>query len=104
MSPAEFDAEIAKLAKAATDKGLLVALGFLGFRRFFLGKDATDRQVADAQRAFYAGAQHLYGSIMGILEEGAEPTENDLKRMALVDAELRDFYEQMQAFLKKKAH
>ena len=74
----EFEAETDKLAKAASDKGLLIELGFLGYRKFILGKDVSDRQISDARLAFFAGAQHLYGSIMGILEEGEEATEADL--------------------------
>lgn len=51
------------------------------------------------RKAFFAGAQHLYASIMSFLEPGQEPTEKDEKRMEAIDKELRDYYEQF-----KKEH
>jgi hypothetical protein len=47
--------------------------------------------------AFMAGAQHLFGSIAGgtsVLDEDQEPTEGDLRRMDLIDQELRGFIEE----------
>jgi len=43
------------------------------------------------RKAFFMGAQHLYASIMGILEPGAEPTDKDLDRMGLIHNELEAF-------------
>jgi len=43
------------------------------------------------RNAFFAGAQHLFSSIMTILEPDAEPTEKDMQRMDLIDKELRAF-------------
>jgi hypothetical protein len=46
--------------------------------------------------AFMAGAQHLFSSIMTILDPEAEPTERDLKRMDLIDQELEAFRKEME--------
>ena len=48
-------------------------------------------QRKECRRAFFAGAHGLFHTITGFLEPGAEPTENDLKRMDLVAEELEDF-------------
>jgi hypothetical protein len=40
---------------------------------------------------FCAGAQHLFGSIMSVLEPGDEPTDKDLQRMDLIHKELDAF-------------
>jgi hypothetical protein len=40
---------------------------------------------------FFAGAQHLFGSIMGIMDPGEEPTDADLRRMDQIDVELKTF-------------
>jgi hypothetical protein len=49
------------------------------------------------QKAFYAGAQHLWGSLMSGLDDDREPTEQDERRMALIDAELEAFAERLAA-------
>jgi hypothetical protein len=41
--------------------------------------------------AFFAGAQHLFGTIMTVLEPGDEPTPKDLQRMDLIHLELDAF-------------
>jgi hypothetical protein len=46
--------------------------------------------------AFLAGSQHLFSSIVVILDPGDEqPTEADLRKMDLIDKELRAFAREM---------
>jgi hypothetical protein len=54
-------------------------------------EDAPKIQLQEMRQAFFAGAQHLFSSIMTILEPDAEPTDKDLERMDLIDKELRAF-------------
>lgn len=70
------------------DEGKLIELGWLAFRRFVVSKDAPELQVSEMQMAFMAGAEHLFSSIMNILEPDAEPTAADLRRMELIEREL----------------
>ncbi|HEV7278427.1 MAG TPA: hypothetical protein VGN80_19270 [Devosiaceae bacterium] len=35
-----------------------------------------------------AGAEHLWSSIMATLDAGTEPTDNDMRRMDLLQAEI----------------
>ncbi len=80
------------LAKELTDKGLLIEAGFVSLRHAAMAKDATALQVDEMRSAFFAGAQHLFASIMSILDPGDdEPTENDLRRMSLISDELDRF-------------
>jgi hypothetical protein len=46
--------------------------------------------------AFFGGAQHLFGSINTMLDDGpdTEPTEQDLRRMTLIAHELNTFIEE----------
>ena len=104
MTPKEFQAEIDRLAKMATDAGRLVELGFLSFRQHMMKKDATDAQITAMRLAFFCGAQHLFGSIMGILDPGEEPTSKDFARMGLIEKELAEFYQFMKAWQKKGMH
>jgi hypothetical protein len=40
---------------------------------------------------FFAGAQHLFSSIVTILDPGEEPTDADIHKMDLIDRELQKF-------------
>ena len=50
-------------------------------------------KAAGAQKAFFAGAHHLFTSIMNVLDPGpdTEPTERDLRRMSQIHAELERY-------------
>ena len=79
-------------SRRSADQGRIVEDGWLSFRKMVIPPDAPAIQVSEMHKAFLAGAQHLFGSIMTILEPGAEPTEKDLARMDLIAKELGDFY------------
>lgn len=55
---------------------------------------APPEQIACMREAFYAGAQHLFGSIMGFLDPGDESTDRDLERLDKVQEELQGFIEE----------
>ena len=80
-----------EVTKKLTDEGKLIEVGFYGYRKFVLRKDAPQSQIDECRLAFFAGAQHLFGSIMSIMEQGDEPTANDMRRMDQIHAELSDF-------------
>ncbi len=76
------------VTKELTDKGKLIEAGFAAFRHFVIAKDAPAIQVQEMQLAFMAGAEHLFSSIMGILDPGDEPSAADLRRMDLINTEI----------------
>lgn len=76
------------VTKHLSDQGKLVEAGFAAFRYLAMAKDAPDIQVNEMRLAFMAGAEHLFSSIMSILDPGEESTDADLRRMDLIDAEL----------------
>lgn len=90
ISKQEMDA----IARKLVDQGKLIESGWLSLKFMSIPEDAPQVQIDEMRNAFFAGAQHLYGSVMGMMEDGAEPTMNDLRRMAAIDAELTQFIEQ----------
>lgn len=76
------------LVKRLAAEGRIVQAGFQAFA-FQLLPDATPEQIDAARTAYMAGAQHLYASIMGMLDPESEPTMADLHRMSQIDRELR---------------
>jgi hypothetical protein len=45
----------------------------------------------EMRNAYFAGAQHLFASMMSVMEEGAEPTEADMRRVSAINDELNAF-------------
>lgn len=80
-----------RLSRELVDQGKLMEAGWVGLRLAAVPDDAPKVQLQEMRMAFFAGAQHLFSSIMGVLDAGEEPTEADLRRMELIDAELRAF-------------
>lgn len=86
-----YQAALEKLSRTLIDEGKLIEAGWVTMRRACLPPDTGETQLREMRNAFFAGAQHLYGSIMTMLEPDAEPTENDLRRMGMIDDELSRF-------------
>jgi hypothetical protein len=88
--------QIDYVTKRFVDQGKLIEAGWVTLRFMTIPDDAPEVQVTEMRRAYFAGCQHLFASIMLILEPGAEPTEKDLKRMGLIRAELDAFVAQLE--------
>lgn len=80
-----------RLSREFTDQGKLIEAGWIGLRLAAIPMDASAVQLDEMRSAFFAGAQHLFASIMTILDPGEEPTDADLRRIDLIDAELKTF-------------
>lgn len=85
------DDNLTLLTKALVDQGKLVEAGWLAYLHKVMPKSASEIQIEETRRGFFAGAQHLFGSIITMLETGSEPTEKDLLRMDQIDAELKAY-------------
>jgi hypothetical protein len=83
--------DLQELHRRLSDTGLLIEAGWISLRIAAIPKDASQVQLDEMRKAFFAGAQHLFATIMTVLEPGEEPTEKDLRRMDLIDRELRKF-------------
>lgn len=80
-----------RLTKELADKGKLVEAGFAAFALYVIPKDAPAVQLSEMRLAYMAGAEHLFSSIMNILDPGADPTAADLRRMDLIDREIAEW-------------
>lgn len=82
---------IDEICRKLTDEGRLIEGGWMSLRLLTIPQDAPLVQLHEMRYSFFAGAQHLFASIMGILEPGAEPTEKDLQRLTTISNELERF-------------
>lgn len=84
-------AYLERLFRELTDKGKIIEAGWIVYRLAVVSPDAGKDQLEETRIAFFAGAQHLFSSIMTIMEEDKEPTDADMLRMELIDGELKSF-------------
>ena len=80
-----------RFTKELIDQGKLIEAGWVSMRLACDLEDAPRDQLHQMRMAFFAGAQHLMGSMMTALDPGAEPTEADMRRMGLIAGELETF-------------
>jgi len=85
-----------ELSRKLTDDGQIIAAGFASLRAMAMRPDVPELQLREMRMAFFAGAAHLFGSIMNIMDEGDEPTDRDMNRMSLIAAELEAFNRDIQ--------
>jgi hypothetical protein len=88
--------KIEGLTKELISKGHLIKAGWVGYVVAVYGKDglSNENQHDQLMQAFYAGAQHLFASIMNVLDPGDEITNEDLENIAMIHNELEQFIEQ----------
>lgn len=79
------------LERELFDQGKIIEAGWVGLRVACDLHNAPPEQLREMRMAFFAGAQHLFTSIMSVMEPGEEPTEKDLDRMSRVNDELDAF-------------
>jgi len=90
-----------RLTKQLSDEGKLIEAGWVAMRMNLIPLNAPANQLQDLRFAYMAGAQHLFSSIMSILDPGEEPTDDDLRRMDLIDKELREFAKELKLLVDK---
>lgn len=81
-----------RVVKQMIDEGKLIEAGFEALMINAYGHQIIDERTRNEMRdVFFAGAQHLHGSIFQVMDEGEEPTEDDMRRMTNVHNELMAF-------------
>lgn len=73
----------------------LLETEWIRFRNSAIPKDAPGIQLTEMRRGFFAGAWALYALMINRFDTDKEPSEADLKLMAALDAEMREFGERV---------
>lgn len=89
MTP--YERMLQDLTRKLVDDGKLIEAGWVSLRAMWCPPDAPEWQVAELRKAFMAGAQHAWSSLLTMLEEGEDPTTADMGRMEKIQAELDAF-------------
>lgn len=83
--------EIDRVTRLFTERGEIIDAGWHGYRLAVMSPDAPQVQLDECRMAFFAGCQHLFSSMMSVLDPSDEPTESDLRMLANIHAELKSF-------------
>lgn len=84
------------VGRELADRGRLVEAGFVIFADAVISPTAPEVQREEMRLAFMAGAEHVFSSLVNIMEgegegESEMPTEADLRRMDLINKELDEW-------------
>lgn len=90
------------VTKKLVDDGKLVEGGWQAFRVLYLPQDVSRGQLNDMRIAFFAGAHHLFASVLTFLESGDDATEADLRRLDALQQELDAFVEEFKLRVTRK--
>jgi hypothetical protein len=94
-------AHLERLTKRLADEGKLIEAGWVALRIQCIALDAPANQLHEMRLAYMAGAQHLFASMIGMLDEDREPTEADMNRIDLVHQELEAFRGELELWAAK---
>lgn len=86
-----------ELSRRLADDGKIIEAGWASLCALAIPPDAPPVQINEMRRAYMAGAQHLWATVLTILEPGSEPTAKDLARMDLISRELDTFAAELEA-------
>lgn len=95
MSKEQVREAVDRATKKFVDEGMIVEAGWVGYQMLVVPAGASKTQVTETKKAFFAGAHHLFASIMSILGPGGEVTDKDLDRMTAVSEELEKFAKEL---------
>lgn len=87
---------IDEVTKRLVDEGKLIEAGWISLKTMVIPNNASQIQIDEMRNAFFAGAQHLFGSIMSFLDEGHKETEADLERLSKISDELDQFIKEFE--------
>lgn len=79
------------LTRELIDAGKLIESGLAIYANYFIPQDTPPAQVREMHLAFMAGAEHVWMSMLAMLDAGAEPSEVDLRRMDSIQRELTEW-------------
>ena len=80
-----------ELTKALIARGRILEAGWLSYRIVVMPRECSEVQIEETRRAFYAGCNHLFTSIMTSLDPGTEETPDDIKRFEYIQKELEEY-------------
>jgi hypothetical protein len=76
-----------RITRSLVDQGKLIEAGWQTYRLLCLHTPPHEARD-DLREAFLAGAEHVFSSMITMLDPGTEETDDDMRRMDQLHAEL----------------
>ena len=92
-TPKVTEEAVIKFINLLMKQGKIIEAGWMGLKIAAINPEAGPIQLKETRMAFFAGAAHLFSSMMVGLDEGDDVTEPDVHQLNMIDAELREFIE-----------
>jgi hypothetical protein len=92
----DFTNRLNQFADEMAKQGRLIEAGWIGMRIACVDPHAPQIQLDEMRMAFFAGAQHLFGSLSNIIDPEQDVTDADMVRMEKIDLELRQFIKEFE--------
>lgn len=80
-----------EITNTLADNGQLIEAGFAAIQHLISKLPEPLPPDVHARMLFMGGAEHLFASIMTMLDPGADPTDRDMRNMQLIHSELEVF-------------
>lgn len=101
LSEDELDKLLNQTARGFAESGKLVEAGWQGFAHAF---DAPPDKAGFLHFVFFAGAHHVYSSLIAMLMKDQEVTEADIDLYQKVGKEMHEFGEVLRAAIRRRGH
>lgn len=80
------------LTEGLVDRGMLIEAGFAIYTASFISAEVSPSEVRGRRDAFFLGAQHVFASLLAIVNDGLEEaTSTGMLRMNQIESELEEF-------------
>lgn len=89
------------LTRQLANDGKLIEAGWVAMRLHAIPLNAPAIQLQEMRLAFMAGAQHLFWSMLAMLDPEPEETPDDMGRMDLIHKELEAFRGEIELWVSK---
>ena len=85
-----------EMTRKLADEGRVIEGGWQSLKALAIPPDAPKAQLDEMRVAFFAGAHHLFFSIMASFDAGEEPTAADERRLDLIRSELEAYGQELE--------
>lgn len=98
------EAQLQELVKNLAGAGKLVQAGWVACAMMYIDRSTPSKVEEKVRNAYFAGAEHVFKSIIAMLDPGDEITEADLNRMTLLHNEIEEWATLIRAEQRGKAN
>lgn len=86
------------ISKEAAGRGQLIDIGWRSYA-VVMTPASTPEELEKFRYAYYSGAEHLFMSIMDVMDDDREPTDRDLEVMQKISREIEAFQRELEGYI-----